>query len=124
LSLDALYLALQNIIRILKHKKKIKRNKIMTLVEQKAKELFDEFEDKALIVVDEILTALDEHQWQNRNVIEFYFYVKQDIQKLSQGIFTKECLKNHIIGEDDGVDKNIIAGVDFGDALGLLDEIG
>ena len=96
----------------------------MTLVEQKAKELFDEFEDKALIVVDEILTALDEHQWQNRNVIEFYFYVKQDIQKLSQGIFTKECLKNHIIGEDDGVDKNIIAGVDFGDALGLLDEIG
>ena len=106
-------MALQNIIRIFKHKKKIKRNKIMTLVEQKAKELFDEFEDKALIVVDEILTALDEHQWQNKSVIEFYFYVKQDIQKLSQGIFTKECLKNHII-----------AGVDFGDALGLLDEIG
>lgn len=36
----------------------------------------------ALIAVDEILTALDEHQWQNRNVIEFYFYVKQDIEKL------------------------------------------
>ena len=81
----------------------------MTLVEKKAKELFDEFEDKALIVVDEILTALDEHQWQNKNVIEFYFYVKQDIQKLSQGIFTN---------------KNIIAGVDFGDSLGLLDDIG
>lgn len=36
----------------------------------------------ALIAVEEILKALDEHQWQNRNVIEFYFYVKQDIQKL------------------------------------------
>ena len=81
----------------------------MTLVEKKAKELFDEFEDKALIVVDEILTALDENQWQNKNVIEFYFYVRKDIQKLSQGIFTN---------------KNIIAGVDFGDSLGLLDDIG
>ena len=77
----------------------------MTLVEKKAKELFDEFEDKALIVVDEILTVLDENQWQNKNVIEFYFYVRKDIQ----GIFTN---------------KNIIAGVDFGDSLGLLDDIG
>ena len=31
----------------------------------------------ALIAVEEILTALDEHQWQNRNVIEFYICVKQ-----------------------------------------------
>ena len=38
--------------------------------------------DCALIAVDEILMALDEHQWQNRNVIEFYFYVKQEIEKL------------------------------------------
>ncbi len=53
-----------------------------TEVEQKAKDLFDRFEDKALIVVDEILTALDEHQWQNRSVIEFYFYVKKEIEKL------------------------------------------
>jgi hypothetical protein len=36
----------------------------------------------ALIAVDEILTALDEHQWQNRSVIEFYFSVKQEIEKL------------------------------------------
>ncbi len=36
----------------------------------------------ALIAVDEILTALDEHQWQNRNVIEFYFSVKKEIEKL------------------------------------------
>jgi hypothetical protein len=36
----------------------------------------------ALIAVDEILTALDEHQWQNKSVIEFYFYVKQEIEKL------------------------------------------
>jgi hypothetical protein len=53
-----------------------------TEVEQKAKELFDEFEDKALMVVDEIITALDEHQWQNRSVIEFYFSVKKEIEKL------------------------------------------
>jgi hypothetical protein len=51
-----------------------------TEVEQKAKELFDEFEDKALMVVDEIITALNEHQWQNGNVIEFYFSVKQEIE--------------------------------------------
>jgi hypothetical protein len=70
-----------------------------TAVEEKAKELFDKFADEfnfddtyrsyreqskqcALIVVDEIITALDEHQWQNRNVIEFYFHVKQEIKKL------------------------------------------
>jgi hypothetical protein len=53
-----------------------------TEVEQKAKELFDEFEDKALMVVDQILMALDEHQWQNRSVIEFYFSVKKEIEKL------------------------------------------
>jgi hypothetical protein len=51
-----------------------------TEVEQKAKDLFDKFEDKALIAVDEIITALDEHQWQNRNVIEFYFHVKKEIE--------------------------------------------
>ena len=61
----------------------LKRNNMkQTEVEQKAKELFDEFEDKALMVVDEIITALDEHQWQNKSVIEFYFYVKQEIEKL------------------------------------------
>lgn len=38
--------------------------------------------EEILKAVEEILKALDEHQWQNRNVIEFYFYVKQDIQKL------------------------------------------
>ena len=66
-----------------------------TAVEQKAKELVDKMlntdmmsmsmycsKQCALIAVDEILTALDEHQWQNRNVIEFYFHVKQEIEKL------------------------------------------
>ena len=33
----------------------------------------------ALIAVDEIITALDEHQWQNKSVIEFYFSVKKEI---------------------------------------------
>ena len=42
----------------------------------------DESKRCAIIAVDEILTALDEHQWQNRNVIEFYLCVKQDIINL------------------------------------------
>tara|TARA_R110000787_G_scaffold2384_3_gene9584 strand:+ start:334 stop:645 length:312 start_codon:yes stop_codon:yes gene_type:complete len=41
-----------------------------------------------------------------------------------QGIFTIGCIKEHIIGDSGGEDKNIIAGVDFGDPLGLLDDIG
>ena len=41
-----------------------------------------------------------------------------------QGIFTIGCIKEHIIVDyGDGKDKNIIAGVDFGDPLGLLDDI-
>jgi predicted SPOUT superfamily RNA methylase MTH1 len=36
----------------------------------------------ALFTVDEIITALDEHKWQNKSVIEFYFSVKQEIEKL------------------------------------------
>jgi len=36
----------------------------------------------ALITVDEIIKALDEHQWQNRFVIEFYNEVKNEIEKL------------------------------------------
>ena len=43
---------------------------------------FDTAKECALIAVEEILTALDEHQWQNRNVIEFYLCVKQDIINL------------------------------------------
>jgi hypothetical protein len=36
----------------------------------------------ALIAVNEIISALDEHQWQNRFVIEFYSEVKTEIEKL------------------------------------------
>tara|TARA_R110000851_G_scaffold75456_1_gene166335 strand:- start:16359 stop:16547 length:189 start_codon:yes stop_codon:yes gene_type:complete len=36
----------------------------------------------ALISVDEIIDALLHHAWQNRNEIEFYEEVKQEIQKL------------------------------------------
>ena len=36
----------------------------------------------ALILVDEILEALHENHWQNRNVIEYYKEVKQEIEKL------------------------------------------
>jgi hypothetical protein len=36
----------------------------------------------ALIAVDEIFEALDEHHWQNRNVTEYYREVKQEINNL------------------------------------------
>jgi hypothetical protein len=63
---------------------------------EKAEELFDKFmkpidglhkypmcfdtaKQCALIAVDEVIEALDEHHWQNRNVIEYYREVKQEI---------------------------------------------
>lgn len=69
---------------------------------EKAKELFDKYcwairidetdsgyfsnvlyaKECALIAVDEIFEALDEHHWQNRNVTEYYMEVKQEIEKL------------------------------------------
>jgi hypothetical protein len=36
----------------------------------------------ALIAVDQIIEALDEHHWQNRNVTEYYREVKQEINNL------------------------------------------
>ena len=36
----------------------------------------------ALIAVDEIIEALEEHQWQNRHIIEDYKLIKQEIEKL------------------------------------------
>jgi hypothetical protein len=36
----------------------------------------------ASIAVDEIIEALEEHQWQNRHVIEDYKLVKQEIELL------------------------------------------
>jgi len=36
----------------------------------------------ALIAVDQIFEALDEHHWQNRNVTEYYTEVKQEINNL------------------------------------------
>jgi hypothetical protein len=38
--------------------------------------------DCALIAVDLILTALDIHQWQNRQEIDYWNEVKQEIEKL------------------------------------------
>ena len=35
----------------------------------------------AVITANKIINALDEHQWQNRFVIEFYNEVKQEIEK-------------------------------------------
>lgn len=34
----------------------------------------------ALITVDKIIEALEEHQWQNRHVIEDYKLVKQELE--------------------------------------------
>jgi hypothetical protein len=44
----------------------------------------DEYTSKqcALIAVDEIFEALDEHHWQNRNVTEYYREVKHELEKL------------------------------------------
>ncbi len=36
----------------------------------------------ALIAVDEVIEALREHEWQNRNVIDYYLEVKQEIELL------------------------------------------
>jgi len=36
----------------------------------------------ALISVDEVIEALHEHHWQNRNVTEYWKEVKQEIEKL------------------------------------------
>ena len=41
-----------------------------------------ECEDCGLIAVDLILTALDAHQWQNRQEIDYWKEVKQEIEKL------------------------------------------
>lgn len=63
---------------------------------QKAKELVDKMKypldgvyiishvanELALIAVDQIFEALDEHHWQNRNVTEYYKEVKHQIEKL------------------------------------------
>jgi hypothetical protein len=56
----------------------------------KAKELIRRFysvgaiecKECALIAVDEIIEALREHEWQNRNVIDYYLEVKQEIELL------------------------------------------
>jgi len=41
-----------------------------------------ECQDCALLAVDLILTALDVHQWQNRQEINYWNEVKQEIEKL------------------------------------------
>ena len=63
------------------------KEKALDLVEQFSSVLmYDEvYEDSikcALIAVDKIFEALDEHHWQNRNVTEYYIEVKHEIEKL------------------------------------------
>ncbi len=63
------------------------REKAIDLVEQFSSVLMHDevYEDSikcALIAVDEVIEALHEHHWQNRNVIEYYKEVKQEIEKL------------------------------------------
>jgi hypothetical protein len=56
--------------------------------QDKAKQIIERYEsgltikDCALIAVDLILTALDAHQWQNRQEIDYWNEVKQEIKKL------------------------------------------
>jgi len=42
----------------------------------------DDAKQCALLAVDEVIEALQEHHWQNRNVTEYYTEVKQEIEKL------------------------------------------
>jgi thymidylate synthase len=61
--------------------------------EEKALELIDKMyhyqwrekqraKECALIAVDEVIEALNEHNWQNRLIIDYWIQVKQEIQKL------------------------------------------
>jgi hypothetical protein len=62
--------------------------------EEKAKELVDKFipeeesiefshvKQCALICVDEIIEALEHNSWQNKDWVNFYDEVKQEIEKL------------------------------------------
>jgi hypothetical protein len=63
------------------------REKALELVEQFSSVLmYDEvYEDSikcALISVEEVIEALGEHHWQNRNVTEYYREVKHELEKL------------------------------------------
>jgi hypothetical protein len=63
------------------------KEKAIQLVEQFSSVLMHDevYEDSikcALIAVDQIFEALDEHNWQNRNVTEYYREVKHEINNL------------------------------------------
>jgi hypothetical protein len=65
----------------------IPKEKAIELVEQFSSVLMHDevYEDSikcALIAVNQIFEALDEHHWQNRNVTEYYRQVKQEINNL------------------------------------------
>jgi len=46
--------------------------------------IIDEYTAKqcTLIAIDEVIKALEEHQWQNRHTIEDYKQMKLDVEKL------------------------------------------
>jgi hypothetical protein len=63
------------------------KQKALDLIEQFSSVLMHDevYEDSikcALIAVDKIFEALDEHHWQNRNVTEYYREVKHEINNL------------------------------------------
>jgi hypothetical protein len=63
------------------------KQKAIQLVEQFSSVLMHDevYEDSikcALIAVDQIFEALDEHHWQNRNVTEYYREAKHEINNL------------------------------------------
>ena len=63
------------------------KDKAIQLVEHFSSVLMHDevYEDSikcALIAVDYIFEALDEHHWQNRNVTEYYREVKHEINNL------------------------------------------
>lgn len=42
----------------------------------------DQVKQCALIAINEVIKALEEHQWQNRNTIEDYKQMKLEVEKL------------------------------------------
>jgi predicted RNA-binding protein with EMAP domain len=58
------------------------KEKAIELVERYSFLEPEEAKQCANICVDEIIEALEHHAWQNRNYIDYYNEVKQEINKL------------------------------------------
>ena len=51
-------------------------------VDDKAPVFTEKCKQCAIIAINEVIKALEEHQWQNRNTIEDYKQMKLEVEKL------------------------------------------